>query len=47
VVWTYFLAFAGFLAAFFVVFFAAAFFVAMWTVTSSWQIRLTGPKSAC
>jgi len=43
---SYFLA-AGFFAAFFAVFFAAAFFVAMSSVTSSWQIRLTGSKRAC
>ena len=41
----YFFALAGFFAAFFVAF--LAFFVAMCSVTSSWQIRLTEPKSAC
>ena len=45
--WTYFLALAGFLAAFFAVFLAAAFFVAIVSVTSSWQIRLTVLKGAC
>jgi hypothetical protein len=40
---TYFLPFF----AFFVLFFAAFFLAGMWTVTSSWQIRLTVPKAAC
>ena len=40
---TYFLPFF----AFFVLFLAAFFLAGMWTVTSSWQIRLTVPKAAC
>jgi hypothetical protein len=40
---TYFLPFFPF----FVLFLAAFFLAGMWTVTSSWQIRLTVPKAAC
>jgi uncharacterized membrane protein YphA (DoxX/SURF4 family) len=43
-VWAYFL---PFFVPFFVAFFVAFFLVAICSVTSSWQIELTEPETAC